>query len=146
MELGISSEFSGIEFDRIEQETRKVLKESGFGILTEINVKDTMKEKLNANYLPYKILGACNPPIANKALTAEPEIGLLLPCNVIIYQKEDDTVRVSITNPRKLFTLIDRDDVEPLAIEIENLLRSALQNIQSKLPEFLVFDFFLWPS
>ncbi|MHA2171991.1 MAG: DUF302 domain-containing protein [Candidatus Kariarchaeaceae archaeon] len=133
MELGISSEFSGIEFDRIEQETRKVLKESGFGILTEINVKDTMKEKLNANYLPYKILGACNPPIANKALTAEPEIGLLLPCNVIIYQKEDDTVRVSITNPRKLFTLIDRDDVEPLAIEIENLLRSALQNIQSNL-------------
>jgi uncharacterized protein (DUF302 family) len=133
MELGISAEFSDLEFDRIEQETRQILKEHGFGILTEINVKATMKEKLNLDYRPYKILGACNPPNANKALTAEPEIGLLLPCNVIIYEKENGMIRVSITNPRALFTLIDRDDVEPLAIEIENLLKSALNKIVSNL-------------
>ena len=133
MELGISSEFSGLEFDRIEHETREVLKEHGFGILTEIDVSATMKEKLNVAYRPYKILGACNPPYANKALTAEPEIGLLLPCNVIIYEKSDGKVRVSITSPTKLFTLIDRDDVEPLAIEIEDLLQSALNKITSNL-------------
>ncbi|MHA2090488.1 MAG: DUF302 domain-containing protein [Candidatus Kariarchaeaceae archaeon] len=133
MELGISSEFSGLEFERIEQEIRQVLKEHGFGILTEIDVKATMKDKLNLNYRPYKILGACNPPNANKALIAEPEIGLLLPCNVIIYEKADSKIRVSITSPKALFTLIDRDDVEPLANEIENLLKSALNKISSNL-------------
>ena len=135
MELGMSSEFSGLEFDRIEQETRQVLKEHGFGILTEIDVQATMKEKLNIDYRPYKILGACNPPYANTALTAEPEIGLLLPCNVIIYEKNDGRIRISITSPTTLFTLIDRDDVQPLALEIKDLLQSALNKITSNLTD-----------
>ncbi|MHA2251248.1 MAG: DUF302 domain-containing protein [Candidatus Kariarchaeaceae archaeon] len=132
MDLGISAEFD-TDLTNVEHTVREVLKENGFGILTEIDVKATMKEKLNLEKRPYKILGACNPPLANKALSAEPEIGLLLPCNVIIFEKEDGKVRLSITKPTKLFELIGRSDVEPLAIEVEAILNNVVREIRLKL-------------
>jgi uncharacterized protein (DUF302 family) len=103
------------------------LKEQGFGILTEIDVKKTLKAKLDKDFTPYIILGACNPPLAFRSLSAETDIGLLLPCNVCVY--EDPTTHktmVSAVDPNTLVQLTQRKDLEPIAAEVRTKLMAAL--------------------
>ena len=113
----------------IEQQLIGALQEEGFGVLTEIDVQATLKKKIDVDGRYYKILGACNPPLAHQALTEEPDIGLLLPCNVVIREEEDASVVVSFMDPAAVFTLIERDDVAPLAEEV----RSRLMRVRESL-------------
>jgi uncharacterized protein (DUF302 family) len=96
---------------RVEEE----LKLEGFGILTEIDVKATFKKKLDVDFRPYKILGACNPPLAHRALTAAPEVGLLLPCNVTVSQAEDGLIDVSLVDPLSMLGIIENEDLRSVA-------------------------------
>jgi uncharacterized protein (DUF302 family) len=98
-----------LDFDDAVARTKEELKKEGFGVLTEIDVKKTLKEKLDVNYDDYIILGACNPPFAHKALEAEKEIGLLLPCNVIVYRKDDKTY-VSAINPVEAMSVVKNEE------------------------------------
>jgi uncharacterized protein (DUF302 family) len=106
---------------------REELQKEGFGILTEIDVKATMKKKLDVDFKPYRILGACNPPLAHKALTAEEDIGLLLPCNVVVYEGETaGTSVVAVINPMVQLGITGRDDIGPLAEEVGVKMKRAL--------------------
>lgn len=105
------------------------LAKEGFGILTEIDVAATLKKKLGAEMPPYRILGACNPPLAHRALTAEPTIGLLLPCNVVVRQDVAGIVHVEFLDPQPLFELVGRPEVGPLASDV----RSRLQRVMAAL-------------
>ena len=105
------------------------LKAEGFGVLTTIDVQATLKQKLDADVPPYVILGVCNPPLAHRALTAEPEIGLLLPCNVIVYASSDGATRISVIDPEAQFTLAQRADLAKLARDISARLQRALGQI-----------------
>jgi uncharacterized protein (DUF302 family) len=104
------------------------LKEQGFGVLTEIDVKATLKKKLDADFRKYVILGACNPPLAYRALSAELEIGLLLPCNVIVYEENGGSV-VSIVDPISMLGVVDNPGLEPVA----NEARARLQRVAEAL-------------
>ncbi len=115
--------------DAIEQQVVTALQEEGFGVLTEIDVQATLKKKLDVDGRYYKILGACNPPLAHQAISAEPDIGLLLPCNVLIREEEDKSVVVGFMDPTAVFTLIERDDIAPLANEV----RSRLERVRESL-------------
>jgi len=106
---------------------REELKKEGFGVLTEIDVADTLKQKLGVEFRPYKILGACNPPLAHQALTAEADIGLLLPCNVIVYEGEEKgTSVVGVLDPKVQLGITGRDDIDHLAGEVEARMRRVL--------------------
>lgn len=116
-----STELAG-NIDEIEQILTAALKDEGFGILTEIDVKATLKEKLGVEKRPYKILGACNPPLAHQAIESDPDIGLLLPCNVVIREEEDGSVRVAFMDPVAVLNLVDQEGVEALADEVRSRL------------------------
>jgi uncharacterized protein (DUF302 family) len=105
------------------------LKTEGFGVLTTIDVQATLKQKLGAEMLPYTILGACNPPLAHRALSAEPEIGLLLPCNVIVYTAATGQTTVSTIDPESQFALVQQADLAELAQEVGARLRRALAQV-----------------
>ncbi len=105
------------------------LKAEGFGVLTEIDVQATMKAKLGVDFRPYVILGACNPSLAHRALSSELAIGLLLPCNVCLWQEGDDTV-VSIARPHAMFQVVDNPGLKPLADEATAKLESALARMK----------------
>lgn len=114
-----------LPIDDADSRVREALKEEGFGVLTEIDVRATFKEKIDAEFRPYRILGACNPHLAHLALTAEIDIGLLLPCNVVVYEGEsaDESV-VSILDPEVQLAAAGRTDIEPLAKEVrERMVR-----------------------
>jgi len=107
------------------------LKAEGFGVLTEIDVKETLKKKLGVDFRPYKILGACNPPLAHRALTVAPEVGLLLPCNVTVSQVEDGVTEVSLVDPLAMLGVVANPELEPVAKEARARLErvaAALQN------------------
>lgn len=107
---------------RISEELAKV----GFGILTEIDVQATMKKKLDLDMKPYRILGACNPKFASQAIAADPKIGALLPCNVVVRQDSADVVHIEIMDPDAVLTLVDHPDVGKLAADVRKLLEQAL--------------------
>jgi uncharacterized protein (DUF302 family) len=116
-------------FEAVEKQTRDSLLEQGFGIITEIDVKETFKKKLDLDFQKYKILGACNPLIAHKLLNADKHIGLLLPCNIVLWDNNDDTVTVAAIDAIKMLTITERSDFNESANEVNKLLKQALENI-----------------
>lgn len=113
-----------IGFDDAVDRVTEELQKEGFGVLTEIDVKATLKKKLDIEKRPYKILGACNPVLANQALDAEPDIGLLLPCNVIVREDEDGSVVVGFMDPEVVLGMVQRDELKELGAEVrERLMR-----------------------
>ena len=104
------------------------LKKEGFGVLTSIDVKETFKKKINADFKKYTILGACNPPLAYKALQMEEELGLILPCNVIVYEKENNIV-VSVFNPIIMTKIINNEDLKPIAEEVKTRMERVLEAV-----------------
>jgi uncharacterized protein (DUF302 family) len=124
MEYGFSKSVDLSYEDAIEKATAELQKE-GFGILTTIDVKETLKKKLDVDFNRYIILGACNPPFAYKALQAEEQIGLLLPCNVIVYEKEGRTV-VGAFDPMVMTTLLGNDKMQPIATEVKQRLERVI--------------------
>ena len=117
-------------YDEAILRTRTALKEQGFGVLTEIDVKQTLKEKLGIDFRPYVILGACNPPLAHRALEANLGVGLLLPCNVVVYDNGDGTSRVEAMDPEAALQLAgDHPAVAEVAREAKLRLRAALDSV-----------------
>jgi len=116
-------------FEAVEKQTRDSLLEQGFGIITEIDVKETFKKKLDLDFQKYKILGACNPLIAHKLLNTDKHIGLLLPCNIVLWDNNDDTVTVAAIDAIKMLTITERSDFNESANEVNKLLKQALENI-----------------
>ena len=113
--------------EEADARVREELQKEGFGVLTEIDVKATLKKKLDVDFKPYKILGACNPPLAHQALLAEEDIGLLLPCNVLVYEGETQgTSVVSVINPQVQLGVTGRNDITPLAEEVGKRMKRVL--------------------
>ena len=118
-----------MEFDQARMRVTDELKKEGFGILTEIDVQATLKAKLGEDMPPYRILGACNPPLAHRALEAEPSIGLLLPCNVVVRQDDQGRVWVEVMDPKAVLQLVDNPNVADLAAEVRQRLDRVLQSL-----------------
>jgi uncharacterized protein (DUF302 family) len=118
----------GISFEEAIQRVKDALKKEDFGVLTEIDIQATLKKKLNEDFRPYRILGACNPPFAYKALLAEDKIGTMLPCNVIVQQKEDG-IEVAAVDPVASMQAIDNEDLAEIAEEIQSKLKSVIENL-----------------
>lgn len=115
--------------EQAEARVTETLKSKGFGVLTRIDVAATLKQKIDADMPPYVILGACNPLLAHRAVSAEPEIGLFLPCNVIVYQDGQGHVHVSAMDPQGMLGMIDNPEVMPVATQARALLQEALEAV-----------------
>ncbi|GAB3343176.1 DUF302 domain-containing protein [Marivirga atlantica] len=116
-----------ISFEAAIEKVTEALKEEGFGILTEIDVKETLKKKLDEDFRPYKILGACNPPFAHKALLAEDKIGAMLPCNVIVQQLDDGIIEIAAVDPMASMQAVGNKDLVKIAEEIRSKLKSVVE-------------------
>ncbi len=119
------------DFNSALERVTAALKAEGFGVLTEIDVKETFKKKLDVDFRPYKILGACNPPLAYKALTTASEVGLLLPCNVTVAQAEDGKVDVSLIDPLAMLGVVASPQLQPVAEEAQARLERVAAALQS---------------
>ena len=117
MEYTIQTAVTG-EFDDVVDATTAALEEEGFGVLCDIDIQATLKEKLGEEFRQYRILGACNPPLAHEGLTAETELGALLPCNVIVYERDDGDIVVSAVDPDQLVGIADNDSLDSIATEV----------------------------
>lgn len=129
MQYYFSKNLGSISFEESLERVAEVLKTKGFGILTEIDVQATMKKKLDKDLKPYKILGACNPTFAYKALQAENKIGTMLPCNVIVQQLGDGSIEVSAVDPMASMQAVENPALEGIATEVQQMLKSAIEEI-----------------
>jgi len=127
--IGIDARLGALDFDEALAKVKAALRAEGFGVLTEIDVQATLAEKLGVQHPPYRILGACNPPLAHQALVADPEVGLLLPCNVVVRQLPDGEILASFADPAALFTLIARPGMEPLVAEARDRIERAARAV-----------------
>ncbi len=118
------------DFESAYTRTVEALKAEGFGVLTEIDVRETMKKKLGVDFPPYKILGACNPPLAHRALTAVPEVGLLLPCNLTVRQLEDGDIEVALVDPLSMLGFVSAPELQPVADEAAARLKRVRQALE----------------
>jgi uncharacterized protein (DUF302 family) len=119
-----------LDFDAAVEAVIAALKQEGFGVLTRIDVRDTLQQKIGVEFRRYLILGACNPQLAHRALLAEPQIGLMLPCNAVVQETEDHTVLVSIADPQAMFTLVDKAELRAVAADAEQRLRRVMESLQ----------------
>jgi len=115
-----------LDYEAAIPKVTEELKKEGFGVLTEIDVKDTLKKKLGVEFRKYRILGACNPPLAHKALTVETEIGLFLPCNVIVYENDEGQTVVTALDPLVALSRIESDSLKPIANEAARKLQKVI--------------------
>ena len=122
-------EFPELEYDDAVAQATDALAGEGFGVLTEIDVKSTLKQKLDVDFRRYVILGACNPQLAHQAMSGEPFIGVLLPCNVVVMERDGGGTIVSALKPSAAFSLVDNPDVAPIADEVEDRLRRVLDQL-----------------
>jgi uncharacterized protein (DUF302 family) len=129
LKYGFTKKIDGVSFEDAVGRVTAALKTEGFGVLTEIDVKNTLKKKLDVDFRRYVILGACNPPLAHEALSAEPHIGLLLPCNVVVQEAPDGGVEVSIADPKAMFTFVENPELASLAQEVEQRLRRVISAV-----------------
>ncbi len=120
---------SGVSMTDVIARVRQTLATQGFGILTEIDVRETLRKKIGVERKPYVILGACNPQLAHKALEAEPPIGIFLPCNVDVFEGDDGAVYVQTPKPSMMFGLVGNPAVAPIAEEVDAKLRRALEDL-----------------
>jgi uncharacterized protein (DUF302 family) len=127
MQYGISKTVA-MSYDQAVQKVTDELKKEGFGVLTTIDVRETMKAKLNVEFPRYIILGACNPPFAYKALQAEEQVGLLLPCNVIVYEKHGRTM-IAAFDPMVMTAVIDNPDLAPVAREVKDRIVRVMESL-----------------
>ena len=118
-----------LPFDQAIERVTDALKEQGFGVLTTIDVKTTLKNKIDVDFRPYTILGACNPTFAYQALQEEDKIGTMLPCNVVVQQKEDGRVEVSAVDPAASMQAIDNTALIDIARQVQQLLKSTIDNL-----------------
>lgn len=118
------------DFATALQRVTEALKAEGFGVLTEIDVKDTLKKKLDVDFRPYKILGACNPPLAYRALTTAPEVGLLLPCNVTVAEVEAGQIQISLVNPLAMMGMISNEQLAAVAAEASERLKRVVAALE----------------
>ena len=126
---GITKSLGHVDFDQAIGRVTEALKGAGFGVLTDTDVKATMKEKLGVDFRNYRILGACNPPLAKMALENEPMIGLLLPCNVVVLEEEDGSITASAVNPTEMFKVVDRPEMAGLAEQVGSTLENAFSTL-----------------
>ncbi len=124
----------GRPYDEVVAATKAALASEGFGVLTEIDVKATMKKKLDRDIRPYVILGACNPPNAFKVLSAEPDIGLMLPCNVVVYENEQGKTVVAAIDPKVAMESVNNPEIAPVADMIAGRLRRVIEAVKSTEP------------
>jgi uncharacterized protein (DUF302 family) len=122
-------ELPDLEYDDAVAKATELLADEGFGVLTEIDVKATLKKKIDVDFRRYVILGACNPQLAYQAMTGEPFIGVLLPCNVVVMEREGGGSIVSAMKPTAAFSLVDNPDVAPIAEQVEDRLRRVLDKL-----------------
>lgn len=118
-----------LEFEAAIGKVTEELKGEGFGVLSDIDISAKMKEKLNVNMRGYRILGACNPALAHQAIAAVPDIGLLLPCNVLVREDDNGHVRVSFMDPESVLSLVDHPDVAKLAVQVKQRLQRVLSKL-----------------
>jgi len=116
-------------FESVETKAREMLAEQGFGVLTEVNVKNTLKEKLDIDFGKYQILGACNPSLAFEALSSELGVGLFMPCNVVVWENENKSTTVASIDAKTMSDLIQNDQINALAERVNALLKIALDAI-----------------
>jgi uncharacterized protein (DUF302 family) len=122
----------GLGYEEALALTKEALKEQGFGVLTEIDVKKTMKEKIDVDFKPYIILGACNPQLAHKALTAEPDIGLMLPCNIVVYEEGPGATRVEAISPMAALGVVDNSELSDVAEQAQTKLTAAVDAVADR--------------
>lgn len=116
-------------FEEVIDKVTQGLKDEGFGILTEIDVKETLKKKLDVNFKKYRILGACNPPYAHKALQAENKIGTMLPCNVIVQEIEAGVIEVAAVNPMASMQAVENEKLKRVADKITSMLKNVIEKL-----------------
>lgn len=129
MNYYISKILPNLSYDDALEKVKEELKKEGFGVLTEIDVKDTLKNKLDVDFKKYKILGACNPHLAHQALQSEDKIGTLLPCNVIVEEHENGEVEVSAIDPLPTMGMMDNPNVKDVAISAQEKLNRVIKNM-----------------